>query len=116
MYPLQAYKIKFSDTECKTRAVIAPRRGHIHVLHRKFANGKGCIEPLRWIPIDPYWIEIKAVFDHFQNFVWSQFRGLYVTLASMWALGFEPTGLKLCRAFPWLYINEKQPGYDIFRP
>jgi hypothetical protein len=26
--------------------------GHIHVLHRKVANGKGCIEPLRWIQID----------------------------------------------------------------
>jgi hypothetical protein len=34
----------------------------------------------------------------------------------MWALNFEPTGLELCRAFPWLHINEKQPGYDIFRP
>jgi hypothetical protein len=90
--------------------------GHIHGLHRKFANGKGCIEPLRWIPIDSYWIESNAVFDHFQNFVWSHFRGLYVTLASMWALGSEPIGLKLCRALPWLYINEKQPGYDIFRP
>jgi hypothetical protein len=90
--------------------------GHIHGLHRKFVNGKGCIEPLRWIPIDSYWIESEAVFDHFQNFVWSHFRGLYVTLASMWALNFEPTGLKLCRAFPWLHINEKQPGYDIFRP
>jgi hypothetical protein len=90
--------------------------GHIHVLHRKFANGKGFIEPFRWIPIDSYWMEIKAVFDHFQNFVWIQYRGLYVTLASMWALGSEPTGLKLCRAFSWPYISEKQPGYDIFRP
>jgi hypothetical protein len=90
--------------------------GHIHVLHRKFANGKECIEPLRWIPIDSYWMEIKAVFDHFQNFVWSQYRGLYVTLASMWALGSKPTGLKLCRAFLWPYISEKQPGYDIFGP
>jgi hypothetical protein len=61
-------------------------------------------------------MEIKAVSDRFQNFVWSQFRGLYVTLASMWALGSEPIGLKLCRGLPWLYINEKQPGYDIFRP
>jgi hypothetical protein len=61
-------------------------------------------------------MEIKAVSDRFQNFVWSQFRGLYVTLASMWALGSEPFGLKLCRAFLWLYINEKQPGYDILRP
>jgi hypothetical protein len=34
----------------------------------------------------------------------------------MWALNFEPTGLKLCRAFTWLHINGKQPGYDIFRP
>jgi hypothetical protein len=63
-----------------------------------------------------YSMEIKAVSDRFQNFVWSQFRGLYVTLASMWALGFELFGLKLCRALPRLYINEKQPGYDIFRP
>jgi hypothetical protein len=63
-----------------------------------------------------YSMEIKAVSDHFQNFVWSQYRGLYVTLTSMWALGSEPAGLKLCRAFPWPYINEKQPGYDIFRP
>jgi hypothetical protein len=44
-----------------------------------------------------------------------QYRGLFVTLDSMWALGSEPTGPKLCRAFPWPYINEKQPGYDIFR-
>jgi hypothetical protein len=45
---------------------------------------------------DSYSIEIKA--NHFQNFVWNQYRGLYVTLTSMWARGSEPTGLKLCRA------------------
>jgi hypothetical protein len=64
----------------------------------------------RCIQIDSFWMEIKAVYDHLQNFVWSQDRGLYVILAFMWALGSEPTGPKLCRAHPWLYINEKQPG------
>jgi hypothetical protein len=90
--------------------------GHIHVFHRKFANGKRCIEPFHWISIESYWMEIKAVFDHFQNFVWIQYRGVYVFLASMWASGSKPTGPKLCRTHPCLYINEQQPGYDIFRP
>jgi hypothetical protein len=81
--------------------------GHIHVLPGKFTNGKGCIKPLRWILFNSYWVEIKAVFDHFQNFVWSQHRGLYVTLASMWALGSEPSGLKL-------YISMKNSRVTIY--